>query len=241
MQQNKKNLVLFPALMCNEQFYLNQIKSLNSNYYNIYTIFNPFINNMPNLVDYTIEKIKQLIGNNKFYVIGTSMGGYVAMELMNSELKTNIEKLCFINTTAYPDTNEKVANRLHNIEMASKQNDDDFIKHSNNSLDKILYLKTEDNIKLLKDMYVKMGRQAFINQTKCILSRDNYSEKIKHYTTHTLIISADNDTITPTDIHQKMHRDIKNSHLVVLNNCGHLSPIDQSVAVSALISYWLQS
>ena len=43
----------------------------------------------------------------------------------------------------------------------------------------------------------------------------------------TLVVAAREDALCPVSKHEDMHRVIPGSQLVILDNCGHLSPIER--------------
>ena len=69
-----------------------------------------------------------------------------------------------------------------------------------------------------KDSYLDTASSAFLFDSKEILSDINID---------TLIIAGDRDIVTPVFCSQYLNQHIKNSQLVIIPNCGHLSKIEQ--------------
>lgn len=55
----------------------------------------------------------------------------------------------------------------------------------------------------------------------------------------TLIIVGDQDAITPPDLAKEMHAKIAGSHLAMVNDAGHMPPIEQPVATADAINAFL--
>ena len=57
----------------------------------------------------------------------------------------------------------------------------------------------------------------------------------------TLVLVGRQDALTPVAIHEEMAAAIPNAALVVVEQCGHLSPLEQPQAVTAALRYWMQT
>jgi pimeloyl-ACP methyl ester carboxylesterase len=69
-------------------------------------------------------------------------------------------------------------------------------------------------------------------------NQDSISALIKTIAVPTLIIWGENDPAIPLEHGQRLHRDIQNSQLVIIPNCGHM-PQEESPdeTVKALLNY----
>ena len=90
-------------------------------------------------------------------------------------------------------------------------------------------------------MAKNIGRLGFINQQKLILSRKSSVQDFQYYDVPALIVSGSMDSITPPSLHEEMVENLKKGTLVTIDNCGHLSPIDQPEALSAVLECWLKN
>ncbi|MDR0484596.1 MAG: alpha/beta hydrolase [Alphaproteobacteria bacterium] len=229
----KKNLVMLPALMCDERLFEHQIQMLEP-YFNIKVFTFKDIDNIKNAAKYIVEEM----GDEKFHVCGISMGGYIALELMRHT--ENIESLVLINTSFYEDNLEKKAQRFMQIEEAMAVNDFQFKPLNDNIIKAYLHNASYKKTSLLEKMAKDIGRLGFINQQKLILSRKSAVEDFQYYNIPTLIVSGSQDIITPTFIHEEMVNNLKDGTLVSIDNCGHLSPLDQPEALSAVLELWFK-
>ena len=55
----------------------------------------------------------------------------------------------------------------------------------------------------------------------------------------TLVLCGRQDALTPLAGHQEMADGIANAKLVVIEDCGHMAPLERPRAVSAVMRYWL--
>jgi pimeloyl-ACP methyl ester carboxylesterase len=56
----------------------------------------------------------------------------------------------------------------------------------------------------------------------------------------TLVLVGRQDALTPVSLHEQMAAAIPRAALVIVEQCGHLSPLEQPQAVTAALRYWLQ-
>ena len=55
----------------------------------------------------------------------------------------------------------------------------------------------------------------------------------------TVVICGRQDALSPVALHQEMADGVIGSRLVVIEDCGHLSPLERPYAVTAVMRYWL--
>ena len=92
----KPSVVLIPGMMCNEDIFSHQINLLEK-------VFNVIVIEFNEHRDIELG-IKNLVSNlpNKFHLIGHSMGGIVAMELVKQHSK-RVLSLALLNTNPYEE------------------------------------------------------------------------------------------------------------------------------------------
>jgi pimeloyl-ACP methyl ester carboxylesterase len=84
-----------------------------------------------------------------------------------------------------------------------------------------------------------IGPEAFLRQTEAIIGRPPRLESLHRYRAPTLIVVGREDAITPLELHEEMAAEIPGSELVIIEDCGHLSTLEQPQAVTALLRRWL--
>ncbi|NLP57162.1 alpha/beta fold hydrolase [Lutibacter sp. B1] len=99
-----------------------------------------------------IKKVLDHLKLRKYILIGHSMGGYIALEFAKLFPK-NIKGLCLMNSTALPDSKEKIMNRNRGIK-AVKQNHKTFVRLS------IPMLFAEKNRELYKKEIEEITNEA---------------------------------------------------------------------------------
>jgi pimeloyl-ACP methyl ester carboxylesterase len=70
--------------------------------------------------------------------------------------------------------------------------------------------------------------------------RTNYVSRLPEIAIPTLILHGENDRLLPLRIAQRAHRQIRNSRLEVIRDCGHLTPLEQPEAVNRALRRFFQ-
>ncbi|MFL1781056.1 Alpha/beta hydrolase family protein [Candidatus Hepatincolaceae symbiont of Richtersius coronifer] len=263
----KLNLVFLPALMCDENLYSHQIQNLGESFnlhlhkdtqtadnfinksygdvnskgnIHVFTIAN--FDNITKAAKYIMENLQSFYKNfdkEQFCLIGTSMGGYIATEIM-SLYKTKINKLCLINTSWQTDTKEQEEQRKDGIKLAQQSAEGKFNPVTDKVLNNYFHNHNLENYNIVKQMATTLGTKGFINQQTLILSRSSKVAEFEDYNIDTLVIGGIYDKLTISGLHHEMCQALPKGKLVILDKCGHLSPLDQKVAITALLQLWLQ-
>ena len=86
-----------------------------------------------------------------------------------------------------------------------------------------------------------IGPQGFAQQQHCIVSRADSRPTLAQIRCPTLVLCGREDLLTPLALHEEMAAGIAGAKLVVLDACGHLSPLEQPEQVSEALRDWLAS
>ena len=144
-----------------------------------------------------------------------------------------------MNTSWEEDSEERIAHRKKSIENAILYKNQVYMINDD-TIKKYLHNFTEEKAALIKDMAKTLGRDSLVNQQCLIMSRTRSVESFQTYKIPTLILCSEKDELTPVSIHKNMHNALQNSSLVVLKDCGHLSPIDCPNEVTMAIKNFLE-
>ena len=176
----------------------------------------------------------------RFALAGLSMGGYIAFAMMRLAPE-RIAKLALLDTSARPDQPEQKAGREKFIGMAEGGKLQDVVDaltprfiHKNRHNDEPLK-------KIVRAMAADTGAEAFVRQTKAIMSRQDSRPLLPQIKCPTLVLVGDGDELTPPDLAKEIAAGIAGSKLVVVPDCGHLSTLERSEAVNAAMQAWLST
>jgi pimeloyl-ACP methyl ester carboxylesterase len=225
-------LILVPGLLCSARLYAPQISALW-----------PFgqVTVADHRRDDSMSAIATRILANappRFALAGLSMGGYIAITMLRLAPE-RVEKLALLDTSARSDTAEQSAAREKFIAMAQAGRLDEVVEalatrflHRNREHDPALK-------SLLHDMASDTGADAFVRQQKAIMSRPDARPLLASIRCPTMVLVGDGDRLTPPDLSQEICTGIPQARLVVIPGCGHLSTVEQPIAVNAALAEWL--
>ena len=175
----------------------------------------------------------------RFALAGQSMGGYVALELM-ARAPERVERLALIDSRAGGDAPEERSRRRGLIELAQKGS---FKGVTPRLLKQFVHpSRLADGDPLAAEvaaMTLRVGRDAFIRQQQAILGRADRRGLLPSIACPTLVLCGRQDQLTPLDFHSEIADAVPDSTLVIVEDCGHLAPMERPEAVSAAMRTWL--
>lgn len=173
-----------------------------------------------------------------FALGGFSMGGYVAFEVFR-RAASRIERLALIDTQAAPDSPETRTRRQAFIEQTGLGR---FHGVHPTLLPQIIHpsrLKDAAVVQPILDMAQEIGGEGFVRQQRAILGRPDSRPLLVEIEIPTAVIVGRQDLATPLPRAQEMAADIATAQLVVVEECGHVSPLERPAEVTAALRRWL--
>lgn len=174
----------------------------------------------------------------RFTLIGLSLGGYVAFEVIRRALH-RLERLVLIDTTAVADHPARRDGRLRDIATVQQGGVEALIPELAPRW--LLPVHTGDAalVALMADMARSVGARGQFHQQTAMLARPDSHADLARVRVPTLVICGRQDPVTPLADHQAMAACVPGARLVVIEDCGHLSTIEQPEAVTQALAAWL--
>ena len=176
----------------------------------------------------------------RFTLLGLSLGGYVAFEVIRRALP-RIERLVLMDTTAAADTAKKRAGRQADIELVQTQGLEALIPE----LPKRFLLPAHQQdpalVGLVADMARAVGADGQRRQQQAMLGRPDSLADLERVRVPTLVLCGRQDAVTPPADHEAMAARVPDATLAVIEDSGHLSTIEQPAAVTEVLRDWLAS
>lgn len=174
----------------------------------------------------------------RFALVGLSMGGYIAMEIMR-QAPERVSRLALLDTAATPDTPEQTERRRQLIALAEGGKFDRIVPalypsfvHANRRDDAVLRSTVEE-------MAAETGPEAFIRQQTAIMNRVDSRPGLAAIGCPTLVLVGDGDTLTPPEKAAEIHSLVSGSRLEIVADCGHLSTLERPEAVTQALKAWV--
>jgi pimeloyl-ACP methyl ester carboxylesterase len=171
------------------------------------------------------------------HLIGHSMGGYVALEIMR-QAPQRVAKLALLNTNARPDSDESTANRRRLMALAQR----DFQGVIEALLPRLMtpaHANDPALVGIVSSMALAVGKETFIRQQNAIIARVDSRPGLKAIRVPTLVIAGREDQIMPLELLEELARGIPGAKLAIIEDCGHIAPMEQPRAVIRLVREWL--
>jgi pimeloyl-ACP methyl ester carboxylesterase len=227
-------LILLPGLLCDRALWQHQIDHL----------ADLAEARVPDLgLDDSVEAMARRVldaAPGHFALAALSMGGYVAHAIMRAAPE-RVLRLALFDTSARPDTEEQLSRRRGLIALAEKGK----FKGVTPRLLPLLIHPDRIEDKPLTDavmgMAERVGQQAFLRQQTAIMGRPDSRLYLPAYRCPTLVAVGRSDAITPIEVNAEMAQLIPRARYVIIESSGHLTTMEQPVAATALLRYWLQA
>jgi pimeloyl-ACP methyl ester carboxylesterase len=175
----------------------------------------------------------------RFALAGHSMGGYIAFEIMR-QAPERVAKLALMNTQARPDTPEAGERRRGQIARAKAG---EYRAILDELFSVFVHPSRRDDAslrQLVYDMGDDVGPEAFARQLSAIMTRPDSRPTLAWITCPTLVLSSDEDNTVPNSLSTEMANGIPGARLVIVPNCGHLTPPEQPQATAGALIEWLR-
>ncbi|HEY1151418.1 MAG TPA: alpha/beta hydrolase [Pseudoduganella sp.] len=172
----------------------------------------------------------------RFDLLGFSMGGYVARE-MARQAPERVRKLVLVATSSRADTPLQVKQRQT---AARAKPIGPFRSLGRAAIIQSLHpanVANEALVAQVREMGARLGREAFVQQSMVV--RDSDADKLAEIRCPTLIIAAAQDQMRSPDEARELAQGIPHARLEIIEDSGHMIPLEQPERLAALILGWL--
>ncbi len=176
---------------------------------------------------------------DRFVIVALSMGGYVAFELWR-RWPERIAGLALFATSAAPDTPARAAERRAGLDSLALGR---FAGVTRRLLPKLVHPKFVDGMvgASVQTMAKSLGGDAYIRQQRAILGRIDSRPTLATIDVPTMVAVGREDLLTPVSEARAIHTGIAGSCLQIIEECGHLPPLEQPDRTSHLLLQWLSA
>lgn len=159
---------------------------------------------------------------------GLSMGGYVALAFYKL-FPSRVRALILADTRAQADTEEGKQTRQQQAEKALAEG---MAGIADSMLPKLLTPETVSKrpevVKRVRDMMLKTKPEGAAGALLGMAERDDLTSLLSQISCPALILVGQEDSITPVQDSEMMHREIAGSRLVVIENAAHVSNLERT-------------
>ena len=190
------------------------------------------------------DDLKQVAANilseveGNFAIMGLSYGGIIAFEMWR-QAPERITKMILLNTNHQKPSAATRAKQQQFLGMSAlgefREVTTDFLK------DAMLHPKhasKPEMRELVLTMALNTGKDAFFNQIKAQLNRPDSTTDLPNIKCPVLVMTGQQDNVCTPKLHKEMAKLIPNATLFIIEECGHLSTLEQPETVNRVIRKW---
>ncbi|UGV29189.1 alpha/beta hydrolase [Rhodopseudomonas boonkerdii] len=186
---------------------------------------------LEDMADLALEQLP-----DRFILVGFSLGGYVARQIAR-RVPDKLSALILIATSARADTPEQIQRK----QFALQLHDSAFKGLSPTAIAPSLHPKRRlDNalIDRIRQMGIRLGADTFRRQSA--LARTGDLDQLAAVRCPTLVVAARNDDLRSEVEASELAHGIHDATLMVIENSGHMIPLEQPALLAKTITNWLR-
>ncbi|MBI1222825.1 MAG: alpha/beta fold hydrolase [Bacteroidetes bacterium] len=184
---------------------------------------------------YCLDTLKSA-GFDKFSLCGHSLGGYVALAMLNKAPERILHYISF-HSTAEPDSMERAQNRLRQVRFLQNYGVDPYVRQ----LVPGLFRPGTDEVIIQYALNIasEQNAECLASALRSMLQRPDRNKLLKSISCPVMYISGVHDAILSMDTQTtQINSCIKGKHLV-LKNSGHMGMLEEPEICRATLLEWL--
>lgn len=225
-------LFLLPGLMCDADVWEHQKTHLSA----LADIVIPDFRGFDSLTAMAASVLERAPA--RFALAGHSMGGRVALEVFRLA-PGRISRLALLETGADSIAAGEAEKRQILIDLARDGGMDAVAEAW---LLPMIHPDRRDDMRLINAITVMIKRtstEQFIKQVQALINRPDARGYLKNIKCKTLLLAGRHDNLYPVQQHAAMLREIADARLVVIEDAGHMAPMEKPEAVTNAMYEWL--
>jgi pimeloyl-ACP methyl ester carboxylesterase len=189
----------------------------------------------------TIEAMAEEVLENapdRFALVGFSMGGIVAMEVLRQRAD-RVLKLALLDTTPIPETPEIAATREPQIVAARAGRLEEVIREEHLPNCFASGASSYAHKSTVLDMARDLGPAVFVRQSRALQRRKDQQATLRDARLPTLLLCGRHDKLCSVKRHQSMAGLVAGAALEVIDDAAHFPTLEQPEATTEALQRWL--
>jgi len=185
---------------------------------------------------------KRVLRENEgeFALLGTSMGGYVALEIMR-QAPGRVTALALVSTTARADSPEQRESRARQSALVEAGQFTALIDAAYTGVVAATNETSETLLTTWRSMTTPVGAEAFLQQQHAVAHRADLRSVLPTISCPTAIIHGTADRLIPITAAVETATAVPNAVYTAIEGAGHLLFHEQPTAARAAINEWLDA
>jgi pimeloyl-ACP methyl ester carboxylesterase len=226
-------LVLIPPMLCDARVFAPLTAAMSPDH---------AVCIMPTTGGERIEDIASRIldwAPTRFALLGLSMGGTVALEIIR-RAPTRVLRIALMDCTSQPETLQTAAAREPLIVAARAGRFKGVVAQEMPAACFAEGPHRRAAMECVTDMAWAMGPEAYVAQARAMQRRRDQSATLRQIRQPALVICGAEDPIYPVRRHEFMAEMIPYSRLEVIEGAGHLPTLEQPEATLNIVRGWMR-
>lgn len=180
------------------------------------------------------------VGVNSAVVVGLSLGGYVAMELVRQD-PSRIAALALVDTKASADGDDARANRLRVAEQVLEAGSTAALARAMlpGLLGETTRTRRPDVVERVRGWIEEADPAGVAWAQRAMAARPDSHADLEALTVPVLVLWGDEDSLAPRGEQESMVAALRDCRFVEVPGCGHLSAVEAPEAVTAALAAFL--
>jgi pimeloyl-ACP methyl ester carboxylesterase len=179
----------------------------------------------------------------RFALAGHSMGGRVALEIVR-RAPARVSRLALLDTgfTARPDGEKGEAERSHRYALLALAREQGMAAMGRRWSEPMVHRSRLADAPLMEaivDMIARSTPDRFARQIEALLARPDASDVLAGLRCPTLVLCGRDDGWASVAQHEEIAARVAGSRLAVVEDCGHMAPMERPREVAAALQAWL--
>lgn len=179
------------------------------------------------------------LGIARAVICGLSMGGYIAFSMLRRH-RDLIRGLVLSDTRATADTDEVRSNRARMIELIEREGMNALAaRQLSSSVGRSTLERQPELVETVRHMMASVPAAGAIGALRAMAERPDSSSLLETIDVPTLVVGGAEDVTTPPDVLRAMAARIPRSRVEILEQSGHLCPLERPAAFNHVVTEFL--
>jgi pimeloyl-ACP methyl ester carboxylesterase len=230
----KQLVFLLPGLLCDEAIWRSQARLLSESH----------DVRVPHFFGYdsipAMARAVLSMAPERFSLAGHSMGGRVAIEIMN-QAPQRVERLALLDTGVHGVRPTERGARQELVDLAFSEGMEALAARW---LPPMLAPDRVGDVAMVEEITAMICRATplvFARQVRALLTRPSAKSVLSRIACPVQVIVGRQDNWSPVAQHEEIVAAVRGAKLSVIEDCGHMAPLEQPQAVGDILAGWLIS
>ena len=235
----KSTLILLPGLVCDAAVWAPQVQALTGRVH-CHVVDYGLRDSLTEMAQYVLDSAP----TPRFALAGHSMGGRVALEVMRLA-PGRVQHLALLDTGTHPLAEgvagvRERAGRMGLLQTAERKG----MRAMAEQWAQPMVHPSRHATPLFESVLAMLERSSpehYAAQINALLNRPDAAPLLAGIRCPTLVLTGREDLWSPPEQHERMAAQITGAQLCIVEQCGHMSTLEQPDAVNTAFQHWLDA